>query len=246
MKTRQNRAKYFVAVAVIITAIGFSEKTPPFQVGEKLTYDAFFNYIPAGTATLSVVGIDTLKQIPATQIRYKIKTGKMADRLYKVRDEINIWLDTESFITHKVTKSIREGSYRQKTTSSFYYRDSLAVCDKDTFRLRQPIRDPYSLLYYFRTLPLAVGQTYDFTTADNQTLIDFQVFVSGKETIRTSAGQFTCWIIKPFKEKNSLLKNQGEMIIWLSEDDRHLPVKIQVKMKFGSMLLKMKSVKIAH
>ncbi len=239
---RHQISKHFFLTAAILITIGLSEEHYSIQIGEKLTYDAFFNFIPAGTATLSVVGNDTLSDVSVTQIRFKVKTGKMADRLYKVRDEINIWLDTEFYNTHKVTKSIREGSYRQKTTSRFYYRDSLAVCDKDTFRLRQPIRDPYSLLYYFRTLPLTVGQIYDFTTADNQTLTGFQVVVSGTETIRTPAGQFTCWIIKPFKEKKSLLKNQGEMIIWLSEDDRHLPVQIQVKMKFGSMLLKLKSV----
>ncbi|HEX3866480.1 MAG TPA: DUF3108 domain-containing protein, partial [Gemmatimonadaceae bacterium] len=32
----------------------------PFHVGEKLTYDAKLNFINAGTATMSVEGIDTI------------------------------------------------------------------------------------------------------------------------------------------------------------------------------------------
>ena len=43
------------------------------------------------------------------------------------------------------------------------------------------------------------------------------------------------------KAKN-LFKNQGDIQIWISDDQKRLPVKIQIKMKFGSMTLLLKKV----
>ncbi len=236
----KNRFKFIFLICLTVFVFGNDKNL--LKTGEKLTYEAFFNYIPAGTATLSVVGTETFNNRPVSHIQYKVKTGKMADKLFKVRDEINVWLDTESYNTYKVKKSIREGNYRQRSISEFYYEDSLAVCNEDTLKLNTPIKDPYSLLYYFRSLTLKTEQLLSFTTVDNKTLSTFQVKVVGKEEISTKLGKRSCFILKPFREGRSLFKNQGDMIVWLSDDPQRLPVQIQVKMKFGSMLLKLKSV----
>jgi len=49
-------------------------------------------------------------------------------------------------------------------------------------------------------------------------------------------------VVRPFREGKNLFKNQGDMQIWISDDERRLPVKIQIKMKFGSMTLLLKKV----
>lgn len=226
-----------------ISSPGFADSSPYLKTGETLTYSAFFNFIPAGSATLSVLSTDTLSGVPVSHVRYQVKTRGMADRIFKVRDKIDIWLNSESFETYKVKKSIREGTFKKTSEAEFNYKDSTAVCDGDTLALTTTIRTPYSLLYYFRSLPLMLGQIIDVFTMDNKNFSEFQVMVEGKENISIPAGEYSCFILKPFREGKALLKNQGDMVVWLSDDEHRYPVQIQVKMKYGSMFLKLKSVK---
>ena len=68
------------------------------------------------------------------------------------------------------------------------------------------------------------------------------VSVDGKETVNTPAGEYYCKIVRPFREGKSLLKNSGDMVIWFTDDGQRIPVQIQIKLKFGSMLLQLKSI----
>ncbi len=215
-------------------------QTLPFKVGEILEYSAHFNVIPAGTASLRVISIDTVNGVPAFHVRFEAKTSPLADRLYKIRDRIDTWLDRNNLATHKQSKRIREGSYRKKYDTIIDYSQSIAITNGDTLSITHPVRDPYSLFYYLRTIPLPEGTVIPFTTFDSNVLTNFHVVVAGKETIFVPAGTFASVLVKPYRERGTLFKNQGAMKIWFSDDARRLPVQIHVKMKYGSMLLRLK------
>ena len=71
---------------------------------------------------------------------------------------------------------------------------------------------------------------------------DENYFISGKEEIKSKIGSFNCYIVKPFHQGKSLLKNEGDMKIWISDSEKRLPIRIQIKMKFGSMKLDLISI----
>ena len=48
--------------------------------------------------------------------------------------------------------------------------------------------------------------------------------------------------LKMYKKSKSLLKNEGDMKIWISDSEKKLPIRIQIKMKFGSMNLDLISI----
>ena len=75
-----------------------------------------------------------------------------------------------------------------------------------------------------------------------QKKIKYKLIVSGKEEIKSKIGSFNCYIVKPFHQGKGLLKNEGDMKIWISDSEKRLPIKIQIKMKFGSMKLDLISV----
>ena len=216
----------------------------PFKVGERLTYTLQFNVIKMGRGYLSVEANDTISSIPSYHVKFQAKTSKFADNIYRVRDYIDIWLNTSELKTIKLVKQLNEGNYHKKYDTSIDYNKSIAIVNTDTLKITGSVRDPYSLLYYFRTIPLEIGQILDFTALDNKKLTDFQVIIDGKETVKTPAGTFPCIIIKPFREGKTLLKNDGDMKIWLSDDELRLPVQIQIKLKFGSMLLRLKTINL--
>ena len=216
-------------------------KKLPFSVGEKLEYSAKFNFIPAGKAFLKVISIDTVNNLPAYHVRYEAQTGPIADKIYKIRDKIDSWLDEKNFFTHQQTKSIREGKYKYNSQTKIYYNDSIALVNDDTIAINSLLYDPYSLFYYFRTLDLVSGKTIDLTVFDNKSLTEFQMIIASKERISVPAGAFDCMVVRPFREGKMLLKNEGDMTIWFSNDVHKIPVQIVLKIKYGTMVMKLKT-----
>ena len=95
-----------------------------------------------------------------------------------------------------------------------------------------------------RTIPLIIDETIDFTAFDGKKITPFQVITKTKETINTMAGTFSCLVVKPFRKGATLLKNKGDMMIWFSDDKIRLPIQIRIKLKYGSMLLKLNDINL--
>jgi hypothetical protein len=230
-------------IVTLLISLNYSQNIP-FKVGERLTYTLRFNIIKMGRGYLSVESIDDISGVQSYHVKFQANTGKFADSIYRIRDRIDIWLNKNEMTPLIIKKQINEGKYHRNYYTSIDYNNLIAITNKDTIKINSTVRDPYSLLYYFRTIPLKVGQILDFTTFDQNKLTDFQVIVDGKQTIETPAGQFSCLIVKPFREGKSLLKNEGDMKIWFSDDELRLPVQIQIKLKYGSMLLQLRTINL--
>ena len=215
----------------------------PFRPGEQLKYTARFNVLPVGEALLTVVALGQIDNIATYHINYQARTGSVADRLFKIRDNIDIWFDNQEMYTYRVDKNINEGRYHRKFSTYINYRDSIAVTGKDTVAITQSVRDPYSLFYYLRSQPLIIGNTLQLVTFDNNKQTDFQLKVIEKQRINVPAGTFSCLVVKPFRKQRALFKNQGDIEVWLSDDKRRLPVQIHIKLKYGSLVLRLKEVK---
>ena len=235
--------KLILIIITLLVSLNYGQHIP-FKIGEHLTYTLQFNVIKMGRGYLSVEANDTISSIAYYHVKFQAKTSKFADNIYRVRDYIDIWLNTSDLTTIKLVKQLNEGNYHKKYDTSIDYNNSIAIVNNDTLKITGAVRDPYSLLYYFRTIPLEIGQILNFTTLDNKKLTEFQVIIDGKETVKTPAGTFPCIIIKPFREGKTLLKNDGDMKIWFSDDELRLPVQIQIKLKFGSMLLQLKTINL--
>jgi len=229
-----------IAIIIILTIL--NGQGHPFQIGEKLIYSASFNIIPSGEAVLEILGRDTINNNPTFHAKFSASTNPTLDRLYKLRDQVDIWMDETELFTHQLKKNLREGKYHKNIHTTIYYDDAFAIVNSDTVPITEPVRDPYSLFYYLRTLPLSVGPIMEFTSFENKKSTPFKLAVTGRETVKTLAGTFNCLVVKPFSQGKALFKNEGDMQIWFSDDEKRLPVQIQIKMKFGSMRLRLKEI----
>jgi hypothetical protein len=232
--------KLIVTLSLLISTI-FSQINPD-EIGLKLTYTLQFNIIKMGTGYLSINENDTISATPVHHITFAAKTSKFADRIYKIRDRVDVWMNQDDLTTLRVTKKIREGDYHRDYQTDIFADSSIAITNEDTIRINGPVRDPYSLIFYLRSKTLELGNIYSFTTFDGKKPTDFQVIVDGKETVTTPSGKYSCKIVRPFREGKALLKNSGEMMVWYSDGELRIPVQIQIKLNFGSMLLQLKSI----
>ena len=236
--------KNFHIIFLSIFTILPGQSAWPFQIGERLTYNVSYTGITAGQASLEVVNDTVVNNYHQLHIRFKARTTFPVSSIYTINDQVDTWLDSKYLYTKKLTKNIREGNYKNDSYTIIDYDQSIAITNGDTVIIDQFLRDSYSLFYFLRTIPLIIGETIDFTAFDGKIITPFQVITKSKETINTMAGTFPCLVVKPFREGTTLLKNKGDMMIWFSDDKIRLPVQIRIKLKYGSMLLKLKDINL--
>jgi len=236
--------KIFHIIFLSIFTILPGQSAWPFQVGERLTYNVSFTGITAGQASLEVVNDTVVNNYHQLHIRFNARTTFPVSSIYTINDQVDSWLDSKYLYTKKLTKKIREGNYKKDSYTVIDYDQSIAITNGDTVIINQFLHDSYSLFYYLRTIPLNIGETIDFTAFDGKKITPFQVITKTKETIYTMAGTFPCLVVKPFREGTTLLKNKGDMMIWFSDDKIRLPIQIRIKLKYGSMLLKLKDINL--
>jgi len=236
--------KIFHIIFLSIFTILPGQSAWPFQIGERLTYNVSFTGITAGQASLEVVNDTVVNNYHQLHIRFNARTTFPVSSIYTINDQVDTWLDSKYLYTKKLTKNIREVNYKNDSYTIIDYDQSIAITNGDTVIIDQFLRDSYSLFYFLRTIPLIIGETIDFTAFDGKIITPFQVITKSKETINTMAGTFPCLVVKPFREGTTLLKNKGDMMIWFSDDKIRLPVQIRIKLKYGSMLLKLKDINL--
>ena len=211
-------------------------------IGEELKYAAGFRFFPAGEAVLTF-SEDSLNGESVYRLTTSIKTNSFLDVFYEVRDDIQSWLNPENLSLKKTIQTIREGSY-YRDHQSIIQGDSIAVSGNKIREIPGRVYDPVSFVYYLRSLDLNLGNSYKFFSYNRKQIREVIVNITEKETISVSAGTFNCLKIEPVSgDGNPLLKNSGQMRVWISDDSLRLPVKIEQKTNVGTMVMKLKRIK---
>ena len=209
---------------------------------EILIYSAGFRFFPAGKAVLSFSS-DSLDGKLVFLLTTSVKTNIFLDAFYQVRDEIQSWLDRENFSLKKTIQTIREGSY-QRDHEAVIQGDSIAVWANNLRELPGKVYDPVAFIYYLRNQNLKLGNSYRFFSYNRKKIREVMVDITARETIHVPAGTYTCLKAGPVSSDGKpLLKNNGEIRVWLSDDSLKLPVKIEQKTNLGTMVMKLKEIK---
>ncbi len=211
-------------------------------IGEELQYAAGFRFFPAGEAILTF-SLDSLNGESVYKLTTSMKTNSFLDAFYEVRDEIQSWLNPENLSLKKTIQTIREGRFH-RDHQSIIQGDSIAVSGNKIRNIPGRVYDPVSFVYYLRNQDLSLGDSYKFFSYDRKNIREAIVNITAKETVRVSAGTFNCLKIEPVSgDGKPLLKNNGQMRVWLSDDSVRLPVKIEQKTNIGTMVMKLKGKK---
>jgi hypothetical protein len=64
---------------------------------------------------------------------------------------------------------------------------------------------------------------------------ELDVKFKGRQQIKVDAGKFNCVIIEPLVKEGGLFKSEGRIYIWLTDDERRIPVMVTAKILIGSV-----------
>lgn len=222
-----------------------------FQVGEKLTFIVRYGVVKAGEATMTVEEIVPIGDRSAYKIISTAKSSKTFDLIFKVRDRVESWVDTQGIFSWKFNKMLREGSYKFDllvdyeqymgiaNVQSIRYHDHepLEVKKREQFTMNIPpyVLDILASFYYVRTQDMQVGMPFYLTNHDNKKVYDLKVIVQKKEIIEVRAGKFRCIIVQPVLMGEAIFKQKGELWVWLSDDQYKIPIQMKSAVFVGSI-----------
>jgi hypothetical protein len=102
--------------------------------------------------------------------------------------------------------------------------------------------DMVSAIYALRMQPLAVGKKFEFSVSDSGLVYKVPVTVTAREKQNTVLGKVWCFRVEPdLFGPDRLIEREGKMVIWVTDDDRHTPVRSQIKTEFGKFDIKLRS-----
>ena len=209
----------------------------PFKVGELLKYSAEWNGIKVGNAELFLSGTELFNDVETYQITFTTRTNGLANTLFPIQDRVDVWIDKKELFTHRIKKDINQSTYKEKIDVSFNYDELKALSNDKSVDIDFKARGPYSMFYFLRTIDLIPEKIMSFSSYEGKRIVNYNLKITGTEIVDSGLGKFSCKVIKPFSEGKELFKNKGDMRIWISETKERLPIKIQIKIQYGSMTL---------
>ena len=216
-----------------------------FGPGEVLTYAIKFGPVRAGTATLSVVGIEWANGARCYRLRSSVKSSKFFATFFPVNDLTESWMDVEKMISRRYLRMIEEGSYRKNEAvqidpgknRGFYFPKG------DTVEVASGAQDVLSILYYARGLDLEVGQGVIIQSHVDRKNAPVELRVLKREKVTVPAGTFTCGVVEPLLKTAGLFKQEGRLTLWVSDDNMRMPVIMKSNVKVGSITAVLESYK---
>lgn len=209
---------------------------------EVLFFDIYWMGIYVGKASF-----EAKKELGNITIVSKAYSAPVISSFYKVDDY------AQSNIVNGMPASFKirqhEGRYRSNKETIFdnqknkiIYFNHLKKEKYEHTEVILPLWDIISGFYYLRTLKLEAGKTVYVSIFDSNKFYDAEVKVIGKERLKVSDNwQTDTIIIKPILQSEGLFKRKGDILIWLTDDENRIPVKVETSVKIGKVTAKIKS-----
>ena len=221
----------------------------PFGVGEKLTYQIFWGPFVVGRATLEVAGIEKVDDHNCYHLIAKAKTSGLAEWLFAVDSTAESWFDCDGLFTRKYRQNRSEGKHliNDETHYDYVRRESVTTNHvKNRVKrtsLERPVQDVVSSLYFVRAQKLMLDAEQSFTV--NAANTNYVVTIrpdQRKELWVRPLGNVQALRLEPSPTLKIVSSNKGRMWVWVSDDERRLPLLLNSELKIGKAKLVLFSI----
>ena len=225
---------------------------PPFDVGEKLTYQLKWGAIPAGEVNLEVLPNEIIDGKVGRHFRMTAKTNSFVDVFYRVRDKVDGYTDLPITRSLHYQKKQREGSRKRDIVVKFDWQGNTAQYynfnkERPVISIDEGAFDPFSVLYYCRLFDFRENRDLVRSVTDGKKIIKGVARFKGRESIEINGTHYDTFLIEPDLEHISgvFKKSKNAKIqIWFTDDDRRIPVRVKSKVVVGSFVAELIDMKI--
>ena len=241
-----------ILCALALAALAYAQQIPPlappragfsFPQKQTLTYSVDWRVFPAGTAVVHFEATGEKERITATA-----DTIGAINLLFHVSDHFQSTIDRTKGCTYEFDKQTVEGRRQVNSTLRMDYGQSKSILDEKNMvtgvskHVESPIpgcmTDLLTGVFYTASQPLEVGHDFVIPLVDAMHNVPVTMKVEGREEIKTSLGTFKTIRVQPTAAAG-VVKNRGNIWIWYTDDDRHLPVQMRARLFWGTITFRL-------
>jgi hypothetical protein len=164
-------------------------------------------------------------------------------------------VDSNSFAVRQTVKLDEQGK-RRRTSEAIFDNEARKVVwtERDpndperqprvvTTAINGAVQDIASAFYFLRTQPLEPGKNFEIEISDSGQVYRTPIKVIERKSMKTVLGVVNTLRVEPeiFGDER-LIKGKGQMVVWLTDDARHIPVRARLNNSMGTLDLKLKSL----
>jgi hypothetical protein len=222
-----------------------AERPTPFKANESLKYDvSWSSYLTAGIATLTVREKRPSFGSTAYYIVGEGRPTGLVSSLYSLYYKADTLLDAYTLLPQRGSLFSQEGKRRRMKVTRFdqaahsaEYQVQTASTVKKTVPLPTAAQDVLSAVYVLRALRLTEGDRFAMPVCDGGSMYRVMFEIGRRESVKSGVGTLNAFRIT-LTVFDAQRRPVGRPIrVWLSDDPRRLPLKLQADLAVGSIQL---------
>ncbi len=238
-----------LAVTIKVAPAAGSEKIKAFGPGERMEFVLKWAGFAVADATLTVEESfgsngETIYRIISTA-----RSRSVIDSLYKVRNRYESHINPEDGLPVKYIAQSREREKKKDRVYLFDQENNIVrrmekreggETTSEIFEIPEFTYDTISSLYAMRDREARIGESLLLNVFNNRKNYELVIDILKEEEITVSAGRFSTIKVQPKLKSEGAARKKGELFIWVTNDERHIPVLMKSKVKVGSFTLELK------
>ena len=214
-----------------------------FPQKKTLTYQVDWRVFPAGTAVLHFEAAGTRENISASA-----DTSGAINMLFHVSDHFQSSFDRARGCTDDFNKQTFEGRRQVSSTLHLDYSQGRSILDEKNLAKGQTkhsessihgcVTDLLSGVFYASSQPIELGHSFVVPVVDAMRIVPVTMKVESREEIKTPLGTFKTLRVQPTAAVG-VVKNRGNIWIWYTDDERHLPVQMRARLFWGTITFRL-------
>lgn len=209
-----------------------------YGVGERLVFDVSYGPITAGEAIMAIPRYEMIRGRNTYRVEFSVNSLPSFDWIYTVRDRYLTFIDVEAIAPLRFEQHISEGTYKYDFVADFDPPTRLAHTTQGSYPIPEYVYDILSAFYYARILDYSAMKVGDFVLLNNfhkDKAYDLRVKFLGRQELEVEAGTFNTLVVEPLIMEGGLFKAEGRIVIWLTDDERKMPIRVNTKVVIGSI-----------
>lgn len=221
-------------------AAGLASKHP-FVPGERFSYEISWLAVTAGSAVMEVTDGGRVDDRPAMKLVTTATSSPFVTKFYPVNNRVESTVDTVTLQPQRMIFQRREGKRKNDFNYRFHHADGTVTAVKDgtteTLQIPAGTQDAISCLYYVRkALSLQPGASLTMNVHHDKKNYKLEVRVEAIETVEGSWGKVETARVLAIMPFQGIFLNQGNIRVWLTTDQRRVPVRMKAKVVIGSIV----------
>jgi len=246
------RVAPFLAIAIAISpaaAPQASFNTAPIQAPpphEAFDYSIEWRLITAGKAHLEWTSSPPPARDAAAatsgNVRLHVESAGLVSRLYLVNDDYSAALSS-GFCAQSSLIEAQEGGRHKETRVTYDAAGHKASYLEKDFNKNSTVTQEVAIpacvhdliggLVALRFLRLDPGKTAQIPVSDGKKFALARVEAQRREQLKTDYGTVNTVLYEIYLFDNVLFRRSGHLHVWFTDDDRRLPIQLQVRLQFA-------------